>query len=404
MTRGAAPVRHGSRARSQSIGRILAVAVAAALGFAIVFAQSLASSVSASITAADIDSLVSTSPDTPVEHTDGQPLNLLLMGSDVRTGENGDIGGRVADGMRNDTTIIVHLSGDRERAQIVSIPRDLQVEISDCTLYDGTRVGGGYGDFNVAFSNGGSGGDAAEAAACVINTVHDQFDLRIDHFAVVDFTGFIDMVDALGGIPMCVPERIVSSKAHLDLEPGPQVFDGVTALNYARLRTAEVGDVSGSDLQRIQRQQQLLEQTVRTARSQNLFADAAAVTRFVRAGAESLTTDDELGSLSYLGALAYDLRGLRPEDLTFATIPWEYTDDRLNVVMTADAELMLDDLRHDRPLSVAAQGDSTSEWDDGLAEPTEEATATPAPDAASDDAADAGEPESVEDILALCRN
>ncbi|WP_084104927.1 LCP family protein [Demequina sp. NBRC 110056] len=393
-------VRHGSRAASHPVARILAVAIAAALGFGLVFAQSVTTSIASSIQTEDVGGLVSSTPDAPAPTGDGEPINILLMGSDVRTGENGAIGGRVADGMRNDTTIIAHVSGDRERVELVSIPRDLQVEIPDCEMFDGSVAQGGYGDFNIAFSNGGRQGNPAEAAACVINTIHDAFDLRIDHYAVVDFVGFIDMVNALDGIPMCVPERIVSSKAQLDLDPGPQIFDGITALNYARLRTAEIGDVSGSDLQRIARQQELLEQTFRTALSKNLLTDAAALTQFVRAGAESLSTDEELGSVGFLGSLALSLRGIRTEDLTFATIPWEYTEDRLNVVMTDDAEVMLDDLRHDRPLSVAAEDDATSTWHDDELSTTPTATASKSPQTTP--SADA-EPETVEDILAECQ-
>jgi LCP family protein required for cell wall assembly len=400
---GAAPVRHASRHRSHPIARMVVMAAAAALGFGLVFAQAVAGSLSGSITTADIGGLVTATPDAPTDTdaVEGDPLNILLLGSDVRDDENGAIGGRDALGMRSDATLIAHISSDRSRVQLVSIPRDLQVEIADCTLYDGTTKDGWYGDFNAAFANGGEGGHPAEAAACTINTIHEAFDLRIDHFAVVDFTGYIGMVDALGGIPMCVPQRIVSKDAELDVEAGPQVFDGWTALGYARLRTAEVGDVSGSDLQRITRQQQLLEQTLRTATSKNLFTDTAALTQFLRAGAESLTTDEQLGSLPFMVDLGLDLRGLRASDVTFATLPWEYTDDRNNVVLTEGAEVMLDDLRHDRPLSVQAEGDATSEWDDGMADPVEP-SAEPSDEPGSGDVDPTQEPESVEDLLAHC--
>ena len=410
MGRRAARMRHGSRDRTHPIGRVLAVAVAAVLGFGLVFAQAFTGSLTASITTADIDTLVTATPDAPTDgdEIEGEPLNILLLGSDVRDGENGAIGGRNAPGMRSDAAIIAHLSGDRSRVQLVSIPRDLQVEISDCTLFDGTTVEGDYGDFNAAFANGGRGGHPAEAAACTINTIHDVLDVRIDHFAVVDFTGYIEMVNALGGVPMCVPQRIVSADAGLDVEAGPQVFDGRTALAWARLRKAEVGDVSGSDLQRIQRQQELLEQTMRTATSKNLFTDAATLTQFLRAGAESLTTDERLGSLTFMADLALDLRGLSADDLTFATIPWEYTEDRLNVVMTEDAEVMLDDLRHDRPLSVEAEGDATSEWEGGSVDAAPSAPADGSEESTQGEGDEAGEdtptaaPETVEDILAAC--
>lgn len=399
MPRQTTTVRHGGRETSHPVLRAMGVVAAAVLGFGLVFVQTLTGSVSASIDSKDITSLVTSTPEAPTDFEDGEPVNILLMGSDVRDGANGEIGGEVAEGMRNDTTIIAHVSGDRSRVDLVSIPRDLQVPISDCRLFDGTPVKGWTGDFNIAFFNGGVNGDASEAAACVINTIHDVFDVRIDHYAVVDFTGFIEMVDALGGVPMCIPERIVSEKAHLELDAGPQVLTGEEALAFARLRTAEVGDVSGSDLQRIERQQTLLMQTMRTALAKNLLTDAPELTAFVRAGAESLTMDESLADVPSMVGLAYSLRGISADDLTFETIPWQYTEDRLNVEMTEDAQALLDDLRHDRPLSVEAEGDATSEWDDGLAtatpEPVQSATSAPAATSSGDAA---------QQVLELCRD
>ncbi|WP_159448733.1 LCP family protein [Demequina sp. NBRC 110053] len=399
-------VRHGDRLGPHPAVRALAIAVAAAVGFGIVFAQTVTSSFSGSLRTEDVDPLITSTPDAPepTQEGAGEPVNILLIGSDVRSGDNAAIGGATGGGMRADVTIIAHVSGDSSRVDMVSIPRDLQVEVPDCTRFDGSAVPGGYGDFNVALANGGRGGNVAEGAACVINTIHDVFDVRIDHYAVVDFSGFVRMVDSLGGIPMCVPERIVSEDAELNLRAGPQVFDGLTALNWARLRTAEVGDVSGSDLQRIARQQDLLASTFRTAVSKNLFSDADQLAQFVRAGAESLTTDEKLGSLTAMASLAFRLRGLGPDDISYATVPWEYTDGRNNVVMTDDADILFDDLRHDRSLSVAAQGDATSEWgDDAGDEPASE------PSAASTVAPRSPQPEStatrtetVQDILAEC--
>jgi LCP family protein required for cell wall assembly len=406
VARGTQPARHSSRVHSHSLGRAVAVAAAAALGFGVVFVQTFTGSLSASVTSADIGSLVSSTPDAPTDVTPGSPRNILLIGSDVRDGANASIGGNTGGGMRSDVTIIAHVAADGSRIDMVSIPRDLQVEIPECELFDGTMVPGGFGDFANAFSNGGRGGDPAEAAACTINTVHNVFDLRIDHFAVVDFTGYIHMVDALGGIPMCIPQPIVSTTAELTLDAGPQVLDGATALAYARLRTAEEGDVSGSDLQRITRQQHLLAQTMRTATSKNLFTDASALTQFVRAGAESLTMDEELASVTNLAGLAYDVRTLRADDLTFATIPWQYTDDRNNVEVADDAAQMIDDLRHDRPLSVQAQGDSTSEWDDGLS-PEPNPSVSPedgAPEEPQPTPTATTQPGTVDEILALCRD
>ncbi|MFW2513110.1 LCP family protein [Demequina sp. SO4-13] len=372
----------------------MAVALAAVAGFGLVWLQTLAAQFGGAIDPRDLTQLVTATPDAPTDVRETRPRNILLIGSDSRTGANSEIGGAGAEGMRSDATVLAHVSGDRQRVDLMSIPRDLQVEIPDCTLFDGTEVPGGHGKFNAAFSHGARQGDPAEAAACTINTVHDITGIRIDHWAVLDFEGFTRMVDALDGIPMCIPEPIVSAKAGLDLEAGPQVLSGAEALGWARLRTAEVGEVSGSDLQRINRQQELLEQTLRTARAKSLFTDAAELTSFLRAGAESLTTDQELGSLDFMIRLAYSLRGLSADDLTVTTVPWEYTDDRLSVVLAENAPQMFDDIREDRPLSVTDEDDATSAWDDG-SDGDDALSGSPSitPGAGSD---------AIDDILAAC--
>lgn len=397
MTRRSSPVRHARRLRSHAVLRAALVSLAAVAGFVLVLGQTLATQFGAAIEPRDNTQLVTATPHAPTDARETRPRNILLIGSDSREGGNASIGGADAAGMRSDATVLVHLSGERERIDIVSFPRDLRIDIPDCTLFDGTEVPGGQGKFNAAFANGGRQGDPAEAAACTINTVHALTGIRIDHWAVMDFEGFTRMVDALGGIPMCIPERIQSAKADLRLEPGPQVLTGAEALGWARLRTAEVGDVSGSDLQRINRQQELLEQTLRTALAKNLFTDAAQLASFMRAGAESLTTDRELADLDFMARLAYGLRGVSSDDLTLTTVPWEYTQNRLDVLMTDDAPQMFDDIRHDRPLSLTDEDDSTSEWDPGSGEPEAADTPTPSPATTPD-----ARPDSIDDILASC--
>ncbi|WP_296666440.1 LCP family protein [Demequina sp.] len=389
-------------ARGGLVRRILwyaALAAAGVAGFVLVYGNTVVDQLDSAYHAQDVRALVGDRPERAGAGTDG-PLTILVMGSDVRDGGNLKVGGGSdVQGMRNDTTMLVHVSADRSRVEAVSIPRDAQVEIPACTYLDGSTVPGTTGDFNIAFSHGGARGSAAEAAACTIKTVEQMTGVYIDHYAVVDFTGFIDMVDAIGGVPMCIPERLVSSKAHLDLRPGPQVLDGTTALAYARLRTAEQGGVSGSDLQRITRQQQMLEQVARTVLSKNLLTDVGELTQFIRAGAESLTMDTELADTSSLLALAYSVRGLDARDIAFETVPWAYTEDRLNVRILPEAEQMWDDMRNDRPISVTAEGDASSAWDDGK---KDETTSSPKPSETAEPAGSSSA-TSLEDLLGACR-
>src|SRR5699024_9830703 len=114
-------------------------------------------------------------PANPDDPNAGNEYNILVMGSDSREGDNQDIGGGDFPGMRSDTTLLVHIAADRSRVDVVSIPRDLVVDIPSCTLPDGTETqprleGQGWSDqdrmWNVPFFLGGSTGDVAAAAAC----------------------------------------------------------------------------------------------------------------------------------------------------------------------------------------------------------------------------------------------
>jgi LCP family protein required for cell wall assembly len=279
--------------------------------------------------------------------------------------------------MRNDTTIIMHISADRSRIEFVSIPRDSWVKVPDCTLFDGSTVKGWTTKFNVAFANGGKNGNPAEAAACVQKTVETLTGIYIHYYAVVDFVGFAAMIDALGGVPMCIPGHIVSGKAGLDLQPGPQILNGTQALAWARLRTAEVGKqwVEGSDIQRIARQQELLAHTAELAMSKNLFTNQGQLRNFITAGADSMTTSPRLADPTFLIGLAFSLRHISSDNIVFATVPNKYTPDFLNVTWTPAANTMFDDIIHDRAIagnSVAAQSDAAP-----LPSPTGTASLTP---------------------------
>ena len=400
-----ARARHASASPWRGWLRWAALGGVAVLGYVAVYGNTLVTQLDTVMTAnaQDVSPILGDRPDKGALPTDGQagePITILLMGSDTRLGDaNQSLGGGVVDGMRNDTTILVHISADRSRVDAVSIPRDAQVDIPECAFLDGTTHAGGTGDFNTAFSNGGAHGNAAEAAACTIRTVEQLTGVFIDHYAVADFDGFIRMVDAIGGVPMCVPTRILSQEADLDLQAGPQVLDGHDALGYARLRKAEEGGVSGSDLQRVTRQQQLLAQVVRTVLAKNMLTDVGELTQFVRAGAESLTMDPELADTSSLLGLAYALRGIDPAAISFATVPWAYTEDFLDVEILPEAEQMWDNMRNDRPLSVTAEGDASSAWDDGKKDPDSVAPAA-SPDA---DGGAAAPGTSTADLLLECR-
>ncbi len=293
-----------------------------------------------------------TIPLAPADGSSGSAINILLMGSDTRNGKNGTIGGRVTRGMRNDTTIIMHISADRSRVELISIPRDSRVRIPDCTLFDGTTVLGWTGKFNIAFSNGGRRGDPAEAAACTQNAVEDLTGIYIHYYAVVDFYGFEKMIDSIGGVPMCIPFAIKAHKSHLNVKAGPQVLNGKTALAWARTRTVDSsgGYIDGSDIQRIGRQQDLLAKVAETVIEQGIMFKPDELADFLSSGAEYMTMDPKLADINYLVGLAFSLRDLDKKNITFVTVPWRYTTDGSDVEWTSDAYDLFKKVINDKPI------------------------------------------------------
>ncbi len=288
-------------------------------------------------------------PQDPEDPNAGRALTLLLMGSDVRSGENGEIGG-VVDGMRSDTTIVAHISADRSRVELVSIPRDSRVTIPSCNYNDGTSSRSQSARFNAAFSIGAAHDDVGEAAACTVRTVEQLTGVYIDGWAVVDFAGFERMVEALGGVQMCIPEEMYSKKAQLHLLPGQQVLNGQQALALARARTGE-GLGNGSDLMRLGRQHQLLGAIAQGVLSKNMLTDSASLYQFLNAATQSLTTSPELGSIPTLTGLAFSLKDVPSGNIVFMTIPnVTNPSDPNEVVWAPDAGKVWSAIINDTPI------------------------------------------------------
>ncbi|MFW2513109.1 LCP family protein [Demequina sp. SO4-13] len=384
--------RHASRAVHRRVLGTLAAASAAILGFAAVGGATYMQLAVGAFETHDVSSLLVSEADStkdpestgPNDFAAGEALNIALIGTDERDGENAEIGGLAElEGMRGDTTMVLHISADRSRVEVVSIPRDSRVRISDCQMFDGTTVTGWTGKFNIALANGGQNGNRGEGAACVMRTITDLTGVDFNgHFMMVDFSGFQKMVDSLGGIPMCIPQDMYAPKANLDLTAGPQVLDGETALAFARARTGSgLGD--GTDLMRIERQQELLTNTVRKVLGANLLTDVPELTQFTRSAAESLTVDTELARVNNIVGLAYSLRNFDTQNLVFATVPWEYAGDGSGDVLWKEAEAaaMWESIANDTPivLDEPDAGPTTEPSTSATPSPTTSASATPGP-------------------------
>nr|WP_180218281.1 LCP family protein [Streptomyces albus] len=278
---------------------------------------------------------------TPAAGT-SEARNILLLGSDNRGGGNGEWG-RDEGSQRSDTAILLHLAADRRGATAMSIPRDLMVDIPACGRPDGSTSRAQFAQFNWAFQTGG--------AACAIRTVEKMTDIRIDHHLVVDFRGFTKIVDAVGGVEVCLAEPVHDREAKLDLPAGRQTLNGEDALGYVRARH---GLGNGSDTQRIERQQGFLGSLVKKVRSDGVLLNPARAYPVLDAATSSLTADSGLDSLTELYELARSVRDIPQHDIHFLTVPrqpYELDNNRDQLVRPA-ADQLFAQLREDRPVSV----------------------------------------------------
>ena len=317
----------------------------------------------------------------PLDPSAGTPVNILVIGSDTREGNERYATDTDLEGERSDTTIIVHISADRSRVEMVSIPRDILSEQPECLRSDGSTAGArSQAMFNEAYSRGADRGSQTDGAACVQKTIEHLTGVYIHHFVIVDMSGFVNMVDAVGGVPICIPAPIDSPKAHLTLAAGQQTFNGVTALRFARARTGE--GLNGSDTSRIGRQQELLAATARTVLSKNLLTDVPELMRFLDATTRSLTVSSGLGGIPDMAGLAFSLRTVRQENITFLTAPWKpYPENRNRVIFKDEADLVWANLIADVPMTTGLVPEETPapSTTAGPATPGAPTTPTPGP-------------------------
>lgn len=250
-------------------------------------------------------------------------MNILLMGSDSRQGQTNKKYGdpSVYTGERSDTAILLHLSADRSFATAVSIPRDTWVMLPTCEV-DGRTVGAFEGKFNTAFEIGGPG--------CTVKLVEQMTGLTVDNFAVIDFSGFKEVVDALGGVEVCLTEPASDPASKLELPAGTSVVNGEQALSFVRARKT-LSD--GSDLSRIKRQQAFLSAMIREASSTGLLLNPVKLYSTLNAATSGLTTDPGLAEMNILRDLALSVRGMAPGDIAFLTMPWVERGDGENVLV-----------------------------------------------------------------------
>lgn len=342
----ARPHRSKKRRALIAVGVAFAVLIAGTIGFGVYAYNHLSANI------ATIDD-TQEQGDRPTVITPSQaaalpPLNILLIGSDTRAGDNGFVGGDSGVGL-SDTTMLLHISADRESALAVSIPRDSMVQMPSCRTSSGGTSSAGLRQFNEAYSLGG--------ASCVRRTVEQLTDIRIDHYVVIDFHGFVDMVKALGGVKVYLPEPVNDTVGHISLPAGCVTLNGDQALDYVRLR--HIGN--GTDPERLARQQAFLSSVLQKVTSKGTLTNPVKLYSFLDAATASLSTDKELNSVGKLADLAKDIRGVGLDQIEFMTIPTEaYPADHNRLQWTSQADVVWKAIRNDKPLPGSEPDPSTS--------------------------------------------
>ena len=340
-------------------------------------------------------------PTTEADPNAGRALTILIIGSDAREA------GVIDDGVTSvlaDTHILMHIAADRSRVEMVSIPRDILVDLPECTTSSGEIIPAGSGQYNDAFALGWDrGGDLASAVACDINLLQSATGITPDGFVLVNMGGFVEVINAIGGVDICIPEAIDAPKADgLVLAAGQQRLNGTQALGYARARTG-VGVGDGSDTGRIERQQHLIAAVTDELLSRNLLTDAGQLFNVASAALDSLTTSPELASIPGLIGLARSLQAVGSENVTFTTSPFApYKPNPNRLVWTDEADLVWDAILSDTPISVALGEEPAAPVTDPATVDPGTVPGTPAADGgATDPAAPATTPPSDNSAQAL---
>lgn len=310
----------------------------------------------------------------------GKPITFVVIGQDSREGGNAALSGATAEDMENhqaDTTMVVQVAADRSYVNIVSIPRDSIVSVPACDTSNGTIPAQYDIMFNSVFSTAYSvGGNLSSAASCTVQAVNSLTGLHISNFIVVDFQGLYDMIDALGGVDICIPNDLSDSYTELELRKGMHHLDGLQATQYARMRHGTGTD--GSDIMRTTRQQYLVKAIFKEALSKNLLTQSSQLYQLALAALKSLNISSGMANTSALVGLAMSLSSLQADHLYAQTVPVTTAPmDPNRVVWTEAADAIWEKFEKNEPLysSTDTATDDPSETPSEEEQPSESASA-----------------------------
>jgi LCP family protein required for cell wall assembly len=232
------------------------------------------------------------------------PLTILMVGADQASGSPAVPGQpqiKSEGGQRTDTIMLLHIPADHKHAYFVSIPRDSFVNIPA----HGSQWHGGKGKINAAYSIGGM--------PLLAETVSAFTHVTIDHTVAIDFAGFRDMVDALGGVDVTLDKASYDPHTGISFPAGKIHLNGANALHFVRQRHG----LPGSDFDRMKRQQRFLYAMLRKAVATGTLTNPRRLNGFLSAATKSLTVDKQFPVVD----MAFQFRSMRPNSLTFMTTP-----------------------------------------------------------------------------------
>ncbi|MFE1025258.1 LCP family protein [Streptomyces sp. NPDC058818] len=246
-----------------------------------------------------------------------EAFNILIIGTDKRTGAGNEGYGDAGSVGHADTTILLHVAKDRSNATALSIPRDLIVDIPDCptTQEDGsTEIVPGEQDvrFNRSLGEGGRN------AGCTMRTVKEATGIQPNHFMMADFNAVKTLTTAVDGVDVCVENAVDDPKSHLKLPAGESTVEGEQALAFVRTRHAFGNE---GDLDRIKVQQQFLGSLMRKMSSSDTLTSPTKLVKLAEAATEALTVDKPIGNVGTLKDIALELKKVPTKNITFLTVP-----------------------------------------------------------------------------------
>ena len=246
--------------------------------------------------------------------------NILLLGSQTRKGQGKGFGNNPSLNTSNsDNLLLVHLDPTHTHALIVSIPRDTIVYEPGCKARPGIGVGI-WGPYQAAIIDGAMN---IGGPSCAVKTVRDLTGVKLDHFVMFDFNSFRAMVDALGGVEVCVPPGGYRDRwSRLHLSGGKHLLTYDQALAYVRTRhgVSAEGDVGG-DLPRIELQQAFISSVIQKVNTQGILGNSLRLLKIADTATKALTVDQGLDSVSKLLGLAKSLGHLSAKNVTLVTMP-----------------------------------------------------------------------------------